>query len=46
MEESSRQLEGMGLATYFDLETAVRALGVAAAYSGIKSGLRNPAYAY
>ncbi len=46
MEESSRQLEGLGLATYFDLETAVRALGVAAAYSGIKSGLRNPAYAY
>jgi acyl-CoA synthetase (NDP forming) len=46
MEETSRQLEGLGLATYLDLETAVRALGVAAAYSRIKSGLRNPGYAY
>jgi len=44
MEETSRQLEGLGLATYFDLETAVRALGVAAAYSRIKSGLQNPGY--
>ena len=45
MEETSRQLGGLGLATYFDLETAVRALGVAAAYSRIKSGLQNPGYA-
>jgi acyl-CoA synthetase (NDP forming) len=44
MEETSRQLEGLGLATYFDLETAARALGVAAAYSRIKSGLQNPRY--
>jgi len=41
MEETSRQLEGLGLATYLDLETAVRALGVAAAYSRINSGLQN-----
>jgi acyl-CoA synthetase (NDP forming) len=39
MEEVSRQLEGFGLPTYLDLETAVRALGLAAAYSRIKSGL-------
>jgi len=45
MEESARQLESLGFATYFDLETAVRALGVAAAYSRIKSGLQNPGYA-
>jgi acetyltransferase len=45
MEETSRQLEGLGLPTYLDLETAVRALGVAAAYSRIKSGLQNPGYA-
>ncbi len=45
MEETSRQLEGLGLATYFDLETAARALGVAVAYSRIKSALQNPGYA-
>ena len=45
MEEASRQLEELGLATYLDLETAARALGVAAAYSRIKSGLQNPGYA-
>lgn len=44
MEEFSRQLEGLGLPTYFDLETAVRALGVAAAYSRTKAGLPNPEY--
>lgn len=32
MEESARQLQSLGLPTYFDLEMAVKALGAAAAY--------------
>jgi acyl-CoA synthetase (NDP forming) len=31
----SRQLEMRGLPTYFYLETAVKALGIAAAYAGV-----------
>lgn len=37
IEEMSRRLEARGLPTYYDLETAIKALGVAAAYSKIKS---------
>ena len=37
MEESARQLQALGLPTYLDLETAVRALGVAAAYTKYQS---------
>jgi len=33
MEESARQLQSLGLPTYFDLETAVHALGVGARYA-------------
>ncbi len=44
--ESARQLDGLGFATYLDPETAVRALGVAAAYSGIKSALPNSGHTY
>ena len=44
MEEFSRHLEGLGLPTYFDLETAVRALGAAATYSKIKAKLANSQY--
>jgi acetyltransferase len=40
IEEMSRQLEAQGLATYVDPETAVRALGAAAEYSGLRSALR------
>ena len=36
MDEMSRQLEMRGLPTYFYLETAVKALGIAAQYSKIK----------
>jgi len=39
MDEMSRQLETRGLPTYFYLETAVKALGVAAAYARIRAGL-------
>ena len=35
MDEMSRQLEMRGLPTYFYLETAVKALGIAAAYAGV-----------
>lgn len=38
-EELHYRLASRGLATYLDLETAIKALGVAAAYSRIKSGL-------
>ena len=38
-EELYYQLASRGLATYLDLETAIKALGMAAAYSRIKSGL-------
>jgi len=38
IDEMSRQLEERGLPTYFYIETAVKALGVAAAYSKIKAG--------
>lgn len=41
MEEMSRQLEAQGLATYLDLETAVKALGAAAHYSGLRSALES-----
>lgn len=41
MEETSRELGKLGLATYLDLETAVKALGVAAAYSRIQVCLQN-----
>ena len=34
VEETSRQLEARGLPTYIDIETAVKALGVAAGYAG------------
>ena len=37
VEEASHQLEARGLPAYFDFETAVKALGVAAAYSKVKS---------
>jgi len=37
MEELSRQLETLGFPTYSELETAVKALGVAAEYSRVKS---------
>jgi acyl-CoA synthetase (NDP forming) len=37
MQESGHQMEALGLPTYFDLETAVKALGVAAAYSRIRA---------
>ncbi|UCG83186.1 MAG: CoA-binding protein [Dehalococcoidia bacterium] len=36
IEEMSRQLEVMGFPTYFDIETAVKALGVAAEYASIQ----------
>jgi acyl-CoA synthetase (NDP forming) len=35
MDEMSRQLETRGLPTYFNLETAVKALGIAAAYARV-----------
>ena len=34
LKETSRQLEARGLPTYIDIETAVKALGVAAGYVG------------
>ncbi len=37
MQESVRQMESMGLPTYLDLETSVKALGVSAAYSRIRA---------
>jgi len=39
MQESVRQMEALGLPTYLDLETAVKALGVGAAYSRIRARL-------
>jgi acyl-CoA synthetase (NDP forming) len=36
IEEMSRQLEVMGFPTYFDIETAVKALGVAVEYASIQ----------
>jgi len=41
MEEMSRQLEARGLATYLDLETAVKSLGAAAYYSGLRSAIES-----
>jgi len=43
MQESVRQLEALGLPTYLDLETAVKALGVAAAYSRIRARMEEDA---
>jgi len=37
MEELSRQLESVGFPTYSELETAVKALGIAAEYSRVKA---------
>jgi acetyltransferase len=39
IEEVSRQLEGLGVPTYTDQETAVKALGALVRYSRFKSGL-------
>ena len=39
IEEVSRQLEGLGVPTYIDQETAVKALGALVRYSKFKSGL-------
>ena len=39
MQESARTIEASGLPVYLDLESTVKALGVAAAYSRIKSRL-------
>ena len=43
MQESVRQLEALGLPTYLDLETAVKALGVGASYSRIRARLEEDA---
>jgi len=43
MQESVRQMEALGLPTYLDLETAVKALGVGAAYSRIRARLEGDA---
>lgn len=40
MEEMSRQLEARGLPTYVDLETAVKALGIAVGYSRFRESLQ------
>jgi len=40
MRESARQLEARGLPVYLDLETAVKALGIAAAYSRVRARLQ------
>ncbi|NQT48346.1 MAG: hypothetical protein HQ578_05165, partial [Chloroflexi bacterium] len=42
-ERVSRQLEEMGLPTYLDLETAIRALGLAAEYARYRSRLGDQA---
>jgi acyl-CoA synthetase (NDP forming) len=39
IEEVSRQLEGLGVPTYTDQETAVKALGALVRYSRFRSGL-------
>jgi acyl-CoA synthetase (NDP forming) len=39
IEDVSRQLEGLGVPTYTDQETAVKALGALACYSRFKKGL-------
>ena len=39
--EMSRHLEARGLPTYFELETAVRALGMAARYAKVRMSLNN-----
>jgi acyl-CoA synthetase (NDP forming) len=39
MEELQRQVQGLGLPAYFDVELAVKALATAAHYSRVKSGL-------
>jgi len=39
MQESGRNIEALGLPVYLDLETAVKALGVGAAYSQIRARL-------
>jgi acyl-CoA synthetase (NDP forming) len=39
IEEVSRQLEGLGVPTYTDQETAVKALGALVRYSGFKRGI-------
>jgi acyl-CoA synthetase (NDP forming) len=38
-EELTRQLEALGLPTYLNLETAAKALGIAASYAKFKSRL-------
>jgi len=43
MQESVRQMESMGLPTYLDLETSVKALGVSAAYSRIRARMEEDA---
>jgi acetyltransferase len=40
-EELSRELEAIGVPNYFNLETAVKALGIAARYARVKSQLNN-----
>ena len=40
MEEMARQFEEMGLPTYFDFETAIKALGAAARYATIRADLQ------
>ncbi|MBL7119170.1 MAG: CoA-binding protein [Dehalococcoidia bacterium] len=42
-EEVARQLEAMGLPTYLELETAIKALGIAADYAKFKSNLGHKA---
>jgi acyl-CoA synthetase (NDP forming) len=39
MQESGRKIEALGLPVYLDLETAVKALAVGAAYSRIRARL-------
>ncbi len=43
MQESGRKIEALGLPAYLDLETAVKALGVGAAYSRIRARLAGDA---
>jgi len=39
MQKSAREIEALGLPAYLDLETAVKALAVGAAYSRMRDGL-------
>ena len=43
MQESVRKMEALGLPTYLDLETTVKALAAGAAYSRIRARLRDDA---